>query len=356
MTPPPTLSFQLATISQQDEWDRYVSTHEQATAYHKFAWLLAVKNAYGHDISGVIARETQTNKVVGVFPAILMKAPIIGRQLCSLPYCDVGYPVADSSDVVSEMQRFLENQQIKHNSQNFEIRDIAETPSEKTHLQHKKVRMLLPLPQSSEVLLASFKSKLRSQVRKAEKNGLEVKLGCSQQLIADFYGVYARNMRDLGSPVHAEKWFEQIVEAYADSSIISVVYKDDTPIGAGLVIKNGKHASIPWASTLREFNPLAPNMMLYWSLLAHCADSGITEFDFGRSTFEEGTYRFKKQWGATPQLLNWKKLDKNNQYVREKEHNQAPSKLRPLIENIWRKLPLGLTITTGSVIRPYISL
>ncbi|MDO6566319.1 GNAT family N-acetyltransferase [Alteromonas sp. 1_MG-2023] len=356
MTPSPTLSFQLATTNQREEWDNYVSTHEQATAYHKFAWLLAVKNAYGHAIFGVIARETPTNKVVGVFPAILMKAPIIGRQLCSLPYCDVGYPVANSPEIIREMQSFLETQQIKHSSQNFEIRDIAETPTEATQLQHKKVRMLLPLPESSETLLASFKSKLRSQVRKAEKNGLEVKVGNTQQLINEFYDVYARNMRDLGSPVHAKKWFEHIASAYTDSCIISVVYKGDTPIGAGLVIKNGKHASIPWASTLREFNPLAPNMMLYWSLLAHCADSGITEFDFGRSTFEEGTYRFKKQWGATPQLLNWKKLDKNNQYVKEKEHSQTPSKLRPLIENVWRKLPLGLTITTGSVIRPYISL
>ena len=116
--------------------------------------------------------------------------------------------------------------------------------------------MLLPLPESSEILLSSFKSKLRSQIRKAEKNGLTFELGTSNVLVSDFYNVYAQNMRDLGSPVHAEKWFKAIIKSYGQSSLISVVYHDGQPIGGGVIIKSGDNASIPWASTLRDFNRL----------------------------------------------------------------------------------------------------
>ena len=46
-------------------------------------------------------------------------------------------------------------------------------------------------------------------------------------------------------------------------------------------------------------------MLLYWTFLAFAADNGYGQFDFGRSTPGEGTYRFKSQWGAEPHQLYW---------------------------------------------------
>ncbi|WP_421132053.1 FemAB family XrtA/PEP-CTERM system-associated protein [Alteromonas sp. A079] len=345
-----------ASFEDKTVWDNYVANHETATAYHRFAWQEAVQSAYNHKVMGLIARNSATKQVVGVLPAVLMATPLIGKKLCSLPYCDVGYAIADSDEIQKQLVEHLKQQGVTTGSKHVEVRNIAATPEDTTLLAHKKVRMLLPLPSGSDALMASFKSKLRSQIRKAEKNGLTVQLGVNTALIDDFYSVYAQNMRDLGSPVHAKRWFQHIVSAYGDSCIVSVVYKDDVAIGGGLVIKNNAQASIPWASTLRDYNKLAPNMLLYWSLLAHCADNNISTFDFGRSTFEEGTYRFKKQWGATPQLLDWHVDGKSNSLTNETASNTSPGKVRPAIESVWRKLPLNLTITVGSAIRPYISL
>lgn len=346
----------LASLEDKMVWDNYVFNHENASAYHRFAWQEAVHSTYNHKVMGLIAREYTTEKVVGVLPAVLMKTPLLGKKLCSLPFCDVGYAIADSDEIQNQLIEYLIQQGATTGSKHVEVRDIAATPEETKLLANKKVRMLLPLPSDSHALMASFKSKLRSQIRKAEKNGLTVQLGLSRVLIDDFYKVYTQNMRDLGSPVHAKRWFQNIVSAYGDNCIVSVVYKDDIAIGGGLVIKNNTQASIPWASTLRDYNRLAPNMLLYWSLLAHCADNDISTFDFGRSTYEEGTYRFKKQWGATPQLLDWQVDGKSNSLTNETASDTTPSKVRPAIESVWRKLPLNLTITVGSAIRPYISL
>ena len=165
-------------------------------------------------------------------------------------------------------------------------------------------------------------------------------------------------MRDLGSPVHAEKWFNAIIKSYDKNCLISVVYHNGQPIGGGLIIKSGSKASIPWASTLREFNRLAPNMLLYWSLLSHCADNGISIFDFGRSTFEEGTYKFKKQWGAEPYLLDWYHYPRSN-VVNQQEaasNNGMKESIKAMAERVWCKLPLPLTVEIGKRIRPHISL
>ena len=361
-----------ASSSLSVEWNKYVQGNSNATPYHRFDWLNAVKSAYKHNNISLVARDKETKKIVGVLPAVQLKIPLLGHKFCSLPFCDTGYALADNSEIEKALLTSLKQKAIKSKAKNCEIRDIADTtsngeysnpitaPVSKEVFAGRKVRMILPLPESSEVLLASFKSKLRSQIRKAEKNGLTFKLGNSADLLKSFYSVYSTNMRDLGSPAHHINWFNAILTEYGNQAIVSVVYHKDSgdrniPIGAGIVLKNGDKACIPWASTIQAYNRLAPNMLLYWSLLAHCADNGTASFDFGRSTYNEGTFKFKKQWGAEPELLHWHDLlQPESNHLSEDATGE--SKIRPIVENIWRKLPLALTVTIGARVRGYISL
>ena len=338
------------------QWDSYVSNHSQATAYHHFAWMKAVKQAYKHPYFGVIARNVKNNDIVGVFPAVQVRIPFFGSNLCALPFCDVGYGLANNDCILNAMRNYLVQQLGTPSINKVEVRGVNNTAITERQLLHKKVRMRLSLPSSSELLFASFKSKLRSQIRKAEKNGLTYELGVSAKLVDDFYDVYTRNMRDLGSPAHTNKWFHSIVDAYQKDCLLSIVFHQNKPVGGGLIIKNNRSASIPWASTLRDYNKLAPNMLLYWSLLSHCADNGVSCFDFGRSTYEEGTYKFKKQWGAEPQLLDWQSFNANMASGNNLNSNVEPNHLRQIIENMWSKLPLGVTIRIGALVRPYITL
>ncbi len=351
--------LQILPLSERnyDDWNRYVSNHPQATPYHNAAWQVATKSAYNMQYAGLVAIRVEDNSIVGVAPAIKLKSWFLGERLCALPYCDVGFPIADSDEIAQYLVSQLSA--LNPSAKYIEVRDCFNgVASDPTTLVGKKVQMRLALPESSDVLLKSFKSKLRSQIKKADKNGLTSREGNSLQLISDFYSVYSKNMRDLGSPVHSLSWFVDIANNYATSCFVNVVYYNDIPIGAGIVLKNREKASIPWASTLREFNKLAPNMKLYWNVLAHCADSGIREFDFGRSTFNEGTFKFKKQWGAQPYLLDWYGYPRS---VSAPQNNEAAedgfkAKIKSLLVQTWRMLPLKFTVALGSKIRPHISL
>jgi lipid II:glycine glycyltransferase (peptidoglycan interpeptide bridge formation enzyme) len=218
--------------------------------------------------------------------------------------------------------------------------------------------MLCELPETSEALFKGYKPKLRSQIRKAEKNGLRSELRTDAEAINLFYDVFAQNMHRLGSPVHSLRWFQDLKAAYGDQMLISLVFKEDKPVGAGIVLVQGKQACIPWASTLEEFNRLAPNMLLYWTFLSHVCDVGCTIFDFGRSTPDEGTYRFKKQWGAKPYELIWTDYSNggHSDIAHESAGSSKLSQLRPLIENIWCHLPLAFTNWLGPKLRRYITL
>jgi FemAB-related protein (PEP-CTERM system-associated) len=341
-------------------WDAYVARHPRGTPYHCYAWRKALEDAYGLDTHYLLAESAGREQLCGVLPAARMPRLLGGGPLCSLPYCDGGEPLADNESVMSALLDALDAQQpCVH-----ELRGVlplenggnaTDSPSPEPG---QKARLLLDLPDSSAALFAGFKSKHRSQIRKAEKNGLVAEVVSGPGAIDDFYRVFTRNMRDLGSPTHSIEWFRAIATAYGDDCRIGIVRLDTTVVGGGIVLRSGDRCAIPWASTLRDFNKLAPNMLLYWSLLSDAADAGLRQFDFGRSTVGEGTFRFKLQWGAQPVPLNWRVRTGSTIETAEGTHTAASSagRLRDFVERIWRNLPLELTIALGSRVRPWISL
>jgi hypothetical protein len=86
---------------------------------------------------------------------------------------------------------------------------------------------------------------------------------------------------------------------------VFVVRHGGRPVAASLVHWHRDTIEVPWASALREFNPLCANVLLYWQMLRFAIERGARTFDFGRSTPGEGTFHFKRQWGAEPRELVW---------------------------------------------------
>jgi FemAB-related protein (PEP-CTERM system-associated) len=346
------MKIRMAVPADQAVWDEFVDSHKDASPYHRFAWLLSIEQAYQHQNVSLMA--FNNDKLVGVLPCIKMQKPFSKASYCALPYCDLGHGLAYDTNILQTLQNEALVLLQGEGGNSFDYRDFVNaSPSDE--LTGKKVRMVLSLPGGSEALMASFKSKLRSQIRKAEKNGLTYVIANSQKQIDDFYQIFAINMRKLGSPVHSKKWFEYLFNHYSQHSILSVVYSDKMPVGAGIVLRTANKVAIPWASTVAEYNKLAPNMMLYWSLLEHVSNLGCTEFDFGRSTYDEGTYKFKRQWGAEPVPLAWSNLVPSKMTITGTDAGNV-NHIRSLVEKTWSKLPLSVTTRLGPKIRKHISL
>ncbi len=343
-----------ATDSDRDLWDGYVHDHPHGLAYHRFAWKDAVERAYGFDCPYLVA--VDGGRVRGVLPLVHVRPPLSRGALVSLPYCDVGGGLADDADAARALLRAAADEARRRGVHTVEIRTAVDPgPALGAAVEPSvKVRMVLELPDGSEALLKSLKSKLRSQVRKPTRDGLRARLG-GPELVAEFWPIYARNMRDLGSPPHPEAWFRAVVEAYGESARVGVAYMPDgTPAAAGVILRNGPVVSIPWASSVRELNRWNPNMLLYWTFLAHAADTGARWFDFGRSTRGEGTYRFKKQWGSEERPLYWVRLVRGA--VEAETDPGPPGRKRELAEALLRRLPVGVNAWVGRLARKYVAL
>jgi FemAB-related protein (PEP-CTERM system-associated) len=231
----------------------------------------------------------------------------------------------------------------------MEIRQAQLLPIEWRCKDHK-VSMRLSLPNDFQVLFKSFPSKLRSQIRRPQKEGMAVKIG-GPELVDEFYGVFSRNMRDLGTPVYGKEFFRTILQAFPKETAVCSVSWNGCVVAAGFVYSFRETMEIPWASSDRRFDRLAPNMLLYSSVLEYACQQGCKVFDFGRSTADSGTYRFKEQWGAKPVPLYW--------YYWLKDDRPLPD-LNPhnpryrLAISLWRKLPLPIANVLGPRIVKYL--
>ena len=357
-----TFSYLDTDAPGNDALDAFARAQPQGSAYHLAAWRRAVAQAYGYRGQALVARRAGT--LVGLLPLSAVSLPFGKPRWISLPFCDLGGPLAESPEVAEALAAHARRDVGSEGAAGLELRCSLESGLDDAALEGRKVRMLLSLPETAAALMQGYPPKLRSQVRKAEKNGLTSDIAGGADAVAAFYDIYSRNMRRLGSPPHSRAWFDAIHRHYsaAGDMFIVLVRHEEKAVGAGWVLLCGDKAVIPWASTLADYNPLAPNMLLYWTIQSQLCERGVRQFDFGRSTYGEGTYKFKKQWGALPVALDWREWDGQGVAL-----HAAPiavpgagggikSNLRPMIESAWQKLPLVVTNSLGPRLRRYITL
>lgn len=348
-----------------EAWDSYVKSHPDSNLYHLSGWRNVTEKTYGHNTYYLMATDStkqsggDTSKVVGVLPLAHLKHFLFGNNIVSIPFFDMGGILADNSEI--EMALLDESIKLgrKLKTNNIELRHTKIlsfleknlNPYELSTRSHK-VRMILELPGSSDELMKSFKSKLRSQIKKPIKEGLTAKVG-GFELLDTFYQIFLVNMRDLGSPIHSNRLMKNVLEQFSDKAKIIIVYKDDEPLACSLIIGFRNTLENPWASSLRQYSRLSPNMLLYWTMLEYACDHGYKYFDFGRSSPGEGTYKFKEQWGAKPHQLHWHYITLQGEPVDENETEK--SKFDKAIQ-YWQKLPVPITRVLGPMIRKHISL
>jgi FemAB-related protein (PEP-CTERM system-associated) len=268
---------------------------------------------------------------------------LFGRFLVSLPYLNYGGVIADdvtaATSLIDRAARLAGELNVRY----LELRH--EWATEHPTLGQRrtdKVHMRLDLPNTAGKLWDQLSPKVRNQIRKAKKGNFEVEFGGVDSL-DQFYDVFSENMRELGTPVFGRQLFRGILRHFPDRSEICVVRDGTRPIAAALLLHGWGVTEVPSASSLRNYNPTCVNMLMYWHLLERTIERGQDVFDFGRSTEESPTFRFKKQWGAAPCPAEWQ------YHVRRGEIGDLRTdnpKYQRLI-GIWRRLPLWVTRTAG---------
>lgn len=323
------------------EWDAFVREAADGTVMHLHAWKEILQEAYGHRIFLLAA--TREGALEGVLPLALVEGPFFGRSLVSMPFMDYG-GVCRGSDTESERPLVEEAASIASRLDAKLVLRYLRKPELDLPCSHDKVSMWLELGASEKALWRHLPPERRNRIRKAQKGGLEASFPGHEGL-GTFYEVFARNMRDLGSPVHSRAFFEAVMRRLPASTQLLLVHDGGQAVGAGLMLLHAGMISIPWVSSLRSAFSKCPNQLLYWEAMRFGIANGFHTLDLGRSSRGSGTFEAKRQWGARPVPLYW------HYHPEDAAPPGEEVKRASWATGVWRHLPLAVVNRVGPRLR-----
>ena len=320
-------------------WDAYVAASRDGHFGQTTAWRSVQESAYGVRARGWIAE--RDGRVAGVLPLFESRGLTGGRRLFSAP----GGLLADDDAVAFALLAPAREALRAEGHDWIELRDQRrEWPGLVTVAEN--VTLELELPGDAAALWDAFDPKLRNQVRKGEKSGFEVCWGHAQA--AGFHRALLENMRDLGTPILGAPYYSRVLEAFGDRADVLVLRSGGEPVGGMFVIECGGTTADPWASSRRAFLPRCPNQVLYWQAVRRAIERGSTRFDFGRSQWDSGTFRFKRQWLAQPVPLYYQyALGRVRQAPTLADQKHAFA----LAVKMWQRLPIPVAGMLGPAVK-----
>jgi FemAB-related protein (PEP-CTERM system-associated) len=319
-------------VSPDPEWDAFVGEHPQASFFHLSAWKQVASGVFGHRAHYLTVR--RAGALAAVLPLVQVRSRLFGHALISNAFCVGGGPLATDEDALAEILAEADRLGRRLGVDYVELRDTPRAGAGWTCHEGLYASFAKTIAASEDENLKQIPKKQRAVVRKALEGELT---GTVDATPDDFFGVYARRMRDHGTPALPRGFFERLGEAFGSDCEVLTVRRDGRPISS-VVSYYFRGAVMPYyTGSLPEARPAGANDLMYWTLMRRSVERGCTAFDFGRSKVGTGPYSFKCNWGFEPRPI----IHQYRLLKRDDLPNLNPTNARytRLIE-LWRRLPL----------------
>jgi FemAB-related protein (PEP-CTERM system-associated) len=330
-------------------WDAYVKAHAFGTPFHLSSWQYTIGNTFGHEPRHIVACD-EKGEVVGVLPLFFVRSRLFGRMLVSTPQAAYGGILSNSESVTFVIFERARNLANESNAQFLELRNFQQ-PLADDSLAKKDLYVTFrqELFADPEKNMLAIPRKTRAEVREGIKHGLEFRE--NQIGVDQFFDVYSRSVRELGTPVFPKKLFANGMAEFGRNCRIFSVHWQGKLVSAVWTLFYKDEVVPYFGGSIREYNRLAVNNFMYWMLIKYGCENGYRIFDFGRSKKGTGSFDFKKRWGMTMTDLSY-------QYalVRQKSLPDT-SPLNPKFSmgiHLWRKLPLPITQWIGPLVSKHL--
>lgn len=339
---------QLNQNSDSKAWDDYVDNHQEGSFFHLSGWMRVIAKTYQHK-SHYIYATNKDNQIIGVLPLVEQKSFLFGHTLVSTPFCVYGGAIADSPEVQTKLEDEAIEIAKKLNVDHLELRYKSEQNNPKFLTKDTHCYFTYDLEDSDDKILAGVKKKQRAVIRQSLKESLETDFNASTKMVHD---VYAESVRNLGTPVFPAKYFENLKQEFGERCELMTVAKEGK-IASAVMSFYYKQQVLPYyGGGLFEARALKSNDLMYYALMCHAQQNkNCTNFDFGRSKNDSGSFKYKKHWGMEAIPLHY-------QYYLVKSSelpNLSPNNPKyQMFIKMWQKLPVKVSQFLGPFLSKYL--
>ncbi len=323
--------MKIERVTDSHAWNSFLEgekEHQMITIGHNPSLGPILKKTFGYTYQNFSFMEG--DKMIGVMPTTTFKNKVI-----SMPHFSYGGPVFSKEGVRTiSLKSMLGNKK-------FEIRSFSKLSE---HFFDKKVSCILDVQQSEEHQLKSFKSKLRTKIRKAEKNNFRICHG-GLELLNEYYDLYSYKMLKFGSPPIGKTFFKNLLEDYAHGEAqITVVYSNEKAVAAGFSLSYLNFNEVCWSATDSDFDAYNIHTLMFWEILKTSVAKKYSYFSFGRSTIGSSNHMFKKQWNPLELPIFYNYSEAVGTSIKELS----------FLTKIWKYQPLATSVYLGHRISKYL--
>lgn len=327
-------------------WDAYVADTPAAGFFHRWGWGEIARAAYGYEPLRLVAREG--DRIVGILPLTDVRSPLLGRSLISSAFTVGGGVVADDADTAGALAAAAVDLGRERGARYVELRgDKAAFPDWETK-SAVYARFCKAIPEDEAKNLAMIPRKRRAEIRKAlaaaESGALEIRFDSDPDV---FYALYARSMRDHGTPVFPKRFLREILRAFPEETEIAVVEQNGRPLAALLSFYFRDRIMPYYAGAAFDAYKHRALDYLYWMQMRRAARHGARLFDFGRSKVGSGAFDYKTYWGFASEPLDYQYALIDARATPNINPNNP--KFAPAAR-AWRRLPLSVANFLGPLL------
>ena len=213
----------------------------------------------------------------------------------------------DQGQYANLLSSFLaELAQSKLKAQRIDLRTINSLPCTLNH--SDKVELIVDLNKTCAERLKGFSQSTRRNLRQAFKQGFHFEIGNNQKLLQDFYDLYLKHMREIGSLPHSWKFFADIQGTCQPAVSIFVGYMGETPTVASFAFLNGDELYGAWLGMDSAYKKDNVFLTMLWSITEYCEQIGKTSYNLGRSSLDSNAYEFKKRFADQIRPIHYYQL------------------------------------------------
>ena len=159
-------------------------------------------------------------------------------------------------------------------------------------------------PSLNELFHAFHDSCIRRKIVRAQREGVTYEDGTSDGLLHEFYRLVVLTRRRQQIAPQPLSWFRNLIACIGEKAKIRLAFHGGKAVAGIFTIRHKSAMTYKYGCSDLRFHKLGSMQLLMWKAIQEAKESGLLEFDMGRTDWgNEGLLAFKDRWGCTRSTL-----------------------------------------------------
>ena len=348
---------------EQKDWDEVLLRTPGSSFFHTSTWAEVLRESYHYEPLYFAIRKQAA--LEALLPVMEVDSPLTGKRGVSLPFTDYCEPIVSGAAQFRELFAAAVALGKKRRWRYLELRGgeafFDKTEPSEWHYAHtldlgKKgtdlfsdsTRTKNGTTKTGTDLFSLFSDSTRRNIKKAEKQNLDVTISASPDALQAFCRLNALTRRYHGLPPQPRRFFQCVHDRILSRNMGFIVLASlrGTAIAANVYFTFGDQILYKYGASDRAFQHLRASNLVMWEAIQWGCDHGYRALCLGRTEpGNEGLRQFKAGWGARERLIRYYRYD-----LRKDAFIKAPTLVKPSYQKIFRKLPMPVLNLLGSIL------